>query len=870
MGHSYAEVVSLTCVSCTRDFDAEIWVVVDAREREDLLERLRKRRLHRPDCPHCGTAAEPVDAPVVVYRPDHPGLPLLFVPARHTTAEQDEEAKSSLLVYLHDALGAEWDHKWVRPLNSVSHELVAYVLDAAQNNDDIRDVIPVLEAVNRLIDARTWNDARTIAASTPILMTPFADRLLAARAFEQVDITARRAIAAYRTLLERSRTVGVEAAFAGRVGTEDPLAVPQDVRQMKRALSALIGAKTRAERTAAFDRYERELLSAAADELLEEMAAGLEAVHAETMRQTQRLLEIARREGSGMALAMYEWQAAGLQPSPELARAQEILRVVHGMSASQDYERAASHAREGLDIVDRDVHPEVWAIVQLGLAEALREMKGGEWHANLEEAIVRATDCLRTFTRPRHKRAWAGALSVLCEAYYNRSQGDRRENLECAIACGRLALRVYTRETKPDQWAGGHHNLGNAYMERIAGLHARNVERAIACFNLAVQVRTREAAPLKWATAQNGLGNAYLERVEGDAAGNVDLAIACFERALEMQSPENAPDDWARTQNNLGTAWHVRLRGDRADNIEQAIACFTRALDVRTRSHSPVEWADTQVNLGNVYLKRPRGGAAENWRLAREHYERASEVFRRDTYPMRWATLQTNLAETYARTARDASDFDQAIRCHENALSIWTREANEERWADSQVNLAADYNRRNANDGDDIERAITHYRQALTIYAPERDPQRFALVQQQLGIAFSKRQSGEATANRRTALEHFHRTLRVWPLNGFPSKRAETLQYRRHPLHQRRVGPGAGGLRRSRRCRRSGVRRRLYRDRPLCRGRWHRSHVSAAGMVPVAPRTSGGGAALDRTGPCTRARVGARAGRSRAGRARGG
>src|SRR5262249_31055942 len=156
----------------------------------------------------------------------------------------------------------------------------------------------------------------------------------------------------------------------------------EDLLQVKRALVALMGSKTRVQRDAAFDRYESELLSPSADELLEEFAVGFDPSLRETIRQYQRLLAIARSAGIGTALALYEWQSAGLRATPGYMRAQEILRVVWGMGDSKDYERGAEHAREGLELVDRQAHPEVWAAIQLGLAEALLHMKGVAWHAH--------------------------------------------------------------------------------------------------------------------------------------------------------------------------------------------------------------------------------------------------------------------------------------------------------------------------------------------------------------------------------------------------------------------------------------------------------------------------------------------------------
>ncbi|MBK8798190.1 MAG: hypothetical protein IPM07_18510 [Anaerolineales bacterium] len=49
--HSTAQTAELTCPQCGRAFAAEIWLIVDAGERPDLLARAR-RRPARGDMPH--------------------------------------------------------------------------------------------------------------------------------------------------------------------------------------------------------------------------------------------------------------------------------------------------------------------------------------------------------------------------------------------------------------------------------------------------------------------------------------------------------------------------------------------------------------------------------------------------------------------------------------------------------------------------------------------------------------------------------------------------------------------------------------------------------------------------------------------------
>jgi len=64
MPHSFSQTASLTCPQCGRAFSAEVWLIVDADERPDLLARIRAGTLHDVTCPHCGHQGQ-VDAPLL-------------------------------------------------------------------------------------------------------------------------------------------------------------------------------------------------------------------------------------------------------------------------------------------------------------------------------------------------------------------------------------------------------------------------------------------------------------------------------------------------------------------------------------------------------------------------------------------------------------------------------------------------------------------------------------------------------------------------------------------------------------------------------------------------------------------------------------
>jgi C4-type Zn-finger protein len=66
MPTSFQQTQQLTCPRCGQSFQAAIWLIVDAAERPDLLEKIQAGTLHQVVCPHCQFQAE-VDAPLLLY-----------------------------------------------------------------------------------------------------------------------------------------------------------------------------------------------------------------------------------------------------------------------------------------------------------------------------------------------------------------------------------------------------------------------------------------------------------------------------------------------------------------------------------------------------------------------------------------------------------------------------------------------------------------------------------------------------------------------------------------------------------------------------------------------------------------------------------
>ena len=126
MPHSHAEIAELTCPECGRDFRVEVWLIVDAAERPDLLARIEQDTLHDLPCPHCGNAGQ-VDAPLLLYLPGEASA-LIFSPTRDTNAEQNRQQAIDLVSAFRKSMGSEWQDAWLAQMVALPRRVVPLAL----------------------------------------------------------------------------------------------------------------------------------------------------------------------------------------------------------------------------------------------------------------------------------------------------------------------------------------------------------------------------------------------------------------------------------------------------------------------------------------------------------------------------------------------------------------------------------------------------------------------------------------------------------------------------------------------------------------------------------------------------------------------
>ena len=612
------------------------------------------------------------------------------------------------------------------------------------------------DPLRAFLEAETWTESQEVVEQHPELLTKGIDAFLAGSvsgARERGDVNAVRIYEEHRALLRRCREVGVEAAFAEKIGRTD-LSIPLEVRPILDELSHPMG--------------------------ILDMPRRVELC-------MQALHSIERLEIPRLWAALQSELGKSLTQNPQGGRAENL-------------ERAIAANEQALEVRTRAAMPVEWATTMMNLASVYYFRIRGERAENLEQAIARYEQALEVRTQAAMPVEWAQTVSNLANAYADRIRGERAENLEQAIAGYEQALEVLTRAAMPVEWAETILNLATTYYLRIRGERAENLERAIAGYEQALEVRTRAAMPVEWATTMMNLATAYSDRIRGERAENLERAIAGYEQALEVMTRAAMPVEWATTMMNLANAYSDRIRGERAENLEQAIAGYEQALEVLTRAAMPVEWATTMMNLANAYRNRIRGERAENLERAIAGHEQALEVRTRAAMPVEWATTMMNLATAYSDRIRGerAENLERAIAGYEQALEVMTRAAMPVEWATTMMNLANAYRGRIRGErAENLERAIAGYEQALEVRTRAAMPVEWAQTVNSLALAYADRIRGERAENLERAIAGYEQALEVRTRAAMPVEWAQTMNNLANAYQGRIRGERAENLERA-------------------------------------------------------------------------
>ena len=495
MPASFQQTPQLTCPRCGQSFAAEIWLIVDAAERPDLLEKIQAGTLHQIPCPHCQAEGQ-VDAPLLLYLPNSPlpglgapfgddkgpGVRVLFSPAQQTTAEQDQEHARALVTRLRDSLGAAWQDDWLAGgLPGVPRPLLPLALREG------------LQAAQRKMQkAAVRGQPSAVGIDIPPELRPLLEEM-----------------AQLRRLSEMPRKIEL---------------CEQALRRIERENHPVLWAA-----------LQGELANALQQNPLGNRAENLE----QAIFHYQQALEVLTRQA-------YPEDWARTQNNLATAYSDRI----RGERA-ENLEQAIFHYQQALEVLTRQAYPEDWARTQNNLATAYRNRIRGERAENLEQAIFHYQQALEVSTRqayPVECRQTARNLGNLAfeQGNWELACAAYAEALLAQELLLRAASLRNSKEAELQEIAG--------LPARLAYAHLRlgNIENALAALEsgrarLLGEALERSRRDLE-RLAEIGQG-ALLERYKA-----ADAQVQTLQR---LAVAENRPPGWLAQMEQAQAAWNA-------------------------------------------------------------------------------------------------------------------------------------------------------------------------------------------------------------------------------------------------------------------------------------------------------------------------
>jgi hypothetical protein len=104
--HSFSKKTQITCSRCNKNFDTDVWLIIDATEQCQVLTLVQNNMLQKTPCPFCRTINQ-FDAPLLIYRKNtKPNL--IFSPNSDSDFEKHKNHIWALINQLRNDLDNEW------------------------------------------------------------------------------------------------------------------------------------------------------------------------------------------------------------------------------------------------------------------------------------------------------------------------------------------------------------------------------------------------------------------------------------------------------------------------------------------------------------------------------------------------------------------------------------------------------------------------------------------------------------------------------------------------------------------------------------------------------------------------------------------
>lgn len=275
---SYAEQVALTCPHCGTAFSAEVYVLIDAMERPDLVSRILDDSLHDAACPHCGQTGR-VPAPLLYHDAAHARV-LLAVPADMPEAEWHAIGQQLLMLLI----GALPEAARLPYLGEVQAEAGLAGIAQVIRQEGLTGagapgtaIPPIVIAIQALLNAKGPAELMAAFNQHAILRDPQAVAILqelAAEAIRMGQSEAAQGFARAAELLEQIKRMRQEAgAPAVSIAVTDQALAPEAIEALA---FAVLRANTGAELARVVDAHP-ELLADTGDAALSAYAAAARA-----------------------------------------------------------------------------------------------------------------------------------------------------------------------------------------------------------------------------------------------------------------------------------------------------------------------------------------------------------------------------------------------------------------------------------------------------------------------------------------------------------------------------------------------------------------------------------------------------------------
>jgi hypothetical protein len=362
---AYQEQAQLSCPACGADFEAPVWLILDAQEEPAAVEALRRGELNSVACPHCG-AGGPAGAPLLYH--DGAARRVIFAPAPGSAEHEWREQARDLHALLVGSIPEEQRRPYLADVD-IAQDLagVAHLLrrmdsrarsrgveerrsagaqettagaerrssapplpserserDSAPAGEQGEQAPLLLQAVQAMLGADAPEELDTVLAAYPILLDVSTDATLA----QLADVAVEQRAYEIADSLRRARAILLQMTEAARGGVEDPRAAAElsAPALTAPALQALLQAQS-GEELAAVAAAHPLLLRPEVDALLAEQ------VELALDEGNERLAQAVEERREALAALRAAEVAAPAADEPTLDEAIEALLIAEGEDA---------------------------------------------------------------------------------------------------------------------------------------------------------------------------------------------------------------------------------------------------------------------------------------------------------------------------------------------------------------------------------------------------------------------------------------------------------------------------------------------------------------------------------------------------------